>query len=442
MKNRGLMIATVVLAALAGALYWSDHHKPADNAKKVSAGTPLKILILNGADISKVDIKKKGGGEIVLAKNGSGKWQIAAPKLLGADQDGVSSMVSALSSLTSDRLIEDEPGDLSQYGLKEPTLEVGVTGKDGKTHILLVGDDTPTGAAAYAKLDGESRVFAIASYTKSSFDKSLNDLRDKRLLTADFEKISRVELLGKRQTIEFGRNKDEWQILKPKPLRADTVQVEELVRKLKDAKMDLDASAADEKTGVSAFASGVPVAAAKITDETGTQELQVRKSKDDYYAKSSAVEGVYKVSNELGQGLDKALDDFRNKKLFDFGFNDPNKIEMHDGSSAYFLARSGEDWWSNGKKMNFDSLQSFVEKIRDLSASKFVNSGFTTPVLDLTVTSNDGKRVEKVLISKDGDAYVAKRENEASLYELDSKAVSELQKSAAELKPAAAPSKK
>jgi hypothetical protein len=442
MKSRGLIVATVVLAALTGTLYWSNHHKPADNAAKTSADTPPRILTLHDADITKVELRKKDGGEVILVRGGSGKWQIAAQKPIHADQDAVSSMLSTLSALNAERLIEDKAANLSQYGLTEPALEVGLTEKDGKTQELLVGDDTPTGSAVYAKLGGDPRVFSIASYTKSSFDKTSNDLRDKRLLAVDSDKISRVELITKQQDIEFGRSKDEWQILKPKPLRADGFQVDELVRKLKDAKMDLGTSGADEKKAASAFSSGSRVATVSVTDESGTQELQVRRNKEDYYAKSSSVEGAHKVSSELGKGLDKSLEEFRNKKLFDFGFNDPNKIEMHDGPKAYFLTRSGDDWWSDGKKMDASSLFSFLEKIRDLAASKFPDSGFTAPLLELTVTASDGKRVEKVLISKNGETYIAKRGNEPSLYELDPKAVMELEKSASELKPAAVPPKK
>ena len=349
MKTRGLAIATVALAALAGTLYWSNHHKPADDTVKASADTPPKILAMNEADLTKIDLKKKGADELVLAKNNAGKWQITAPKPLGVDQDAVNSMVSTLSSLSSDRLVEDKAANLNQYGLTAPSIEVDVTKKDGKTQKLLIGDDTPTGSAAYARLDGDPRVFTIASYNKTSIDKGPKDLRDKRLLTVDSDKISRVELItqtkGKAGDIEFGRDKDQWQIIKPKPLRADGLQVEELVRKLKDAKMDTSVSDEDTKNAASSFASGTSVAIAKVTDASGTQELQVRKNKDDYYAKSSAVEGVYKVSNELGTGLDKSLDDFRNKKLFDFGFSDPNKIEMHDGARAYSLTKGGEEWW-------------------------------------------------------------------------------------------------
>ncbi len=441
MKFRGLMIAVVVLAALTGALYWSNHRKPARDTLKASADTPPKILTLNEADIAKIDLKKKGADEVVLAKQDSGQWQMNAPTRLGVDQDAISGLVSTLSSLSSERLIEDKAGDLKPYGLSEPSLEVDIAKKDGKTLQLLIGDETPTGSAVYAMLSGDPRVFTLSSYTKSSIDKTPKDLRDKRLLTIEPDKIVRVELVAKKQGIEFGRNKDEWQILKPGPLRADGTQVEDLVRKLKDARMDLSASDQDEKKAASAFGSGTPVATAKVTTQSGTQELQLRKNKGDYYAKSSVVEGVYKVSSDLGQGLDKSLDDFRQKKLFDFGFQDPNKIEMHDGSKANFLTRSGEDWWSNGKKMDAASVESFVEKIRDLSAKKLVDSGFDSPVIDITVTSGDGKRVEKVFLSKNTSNYVAKRENDLTLYELDSSAVEALVKSAGDVKPLATPPK-
>jgi Domain of unknown function (DUF4340) len=347
--------------------------------------------------------------------------------------------VSTLSSLNSDRLVEDKASDLNQYGLTQPNLEIDVTVKDAKPAKLLIGYDTVTGSAAFAKLGNDPRVFTVASYNKTSIDKSLNDLRDKRLLTADFDKLSRVALITKQQDLEFGRNKQEWQILKPRPLRADNYSVEDLVRKLKDAKMELGSSDADAKKAASAFASGAQIATAKVTDASSTQMLQIRKNKGDYYAKSSAVEGVYKVASDLGTGLDKKLDDFRNKKLFDFGYEDVNKIELHDNGKAYLLTKGGEDWWSDGKKMDANTVQPVIDKLRNLSASKFPDSGFTTPVLDATVTSSDSKRVEKVLIAKGRDHYIAKRENEPALYELDSSAVTELQKAASDVKPAPAP---
>jgi len=449
-KPYGLIVAAVILAGLTGALYWSNHHKPAD-AAEASANVPPKILAVKEADISKFDLKKDGKEQVGAERNSAGQWHISSPTSLPADQSAVSSLLGTFSSFSSERLVDEKAGNLSPYGLDAPKLEVDLTEKDTKTQKLLLGDATPAGNAIYAKLDGDPRVFTIPSYDKTSIDKSANDLRDKRLLTVDSEKISQVELASKKQEMAFGRNKDEWQIVKPKPLRADGTQVDELVRALTDAKMELpgsdngnstDQNSTDQKKMTAAFASAAPVATAKVTAESGTQELQVRKNKDDYYAKSSVVEGIYKVPSTLGQALDKNLEDFRNKKLFDLGSEDPNKIEIRDGSKTYFLTRSGDDWWSGtAKKMDAATVQELIDKIRDLSASKFLDSGFAAALIDLTVTSNDGKRVEKVAISKAGDNYVAKRENEPTLYQLDSKAVEDLTKSAGEVKPAVASGK-
>jgi hypothetical protein len=175
-----------------------------------------------------------------------------------------------------------------------------------------------------------------------------------------------------------------------------------------------------------------------VTDASRTQTLDVCKNKDDYYAKSSVVQGAFKIGTDLGQGLDKGLDDFRNKKLFDFGFSDPTKIEIKDdvnGKQAAY-AKSADKWYSGPKQIDNTSLQNFVDKVRDLAATKFVDTGFTTPVFEVTVTSNNGKRVEKVSISKNGDDYFAKRENEPSIYQPDAKAAQDLINAAKDIKEA------
>jgi hypothetical protein len=443
MKLRGLIVAVIVLAGLTGFLYWSNHHPTADDTTKTSADTPPKILSLNQADIVGLQIKARGQDAVVVAKDGLDRWQITAPTSYGADQEAARSLASAVSSISSNRLIEDKATNLKPYGLDSPSLEVTASEKDNKTQHLLIGDDTPTGSDVYAALAGDPRVFMMASYVKNSLDKGLKDLRDKRLLTLDSDKITTLELLAGKQNIVFGRSKDAWQFLKPSRLRTDSSRVDDLVRKLTDAKMDLSISDEDAKKAVSAFASGTGLTTVKMTGDSGTQNLQVRKNKDDYYAKSSAVEGVFKISADLGQSLSKGADDYRNLKLFDFGFADPNGIEIHDGAHSYFLTKSGADWWSNGAKMDPSTVDTLAEQLRGLSAAKFVESGFNSPAISLSVTSNDGKLVEKIQIAKSGDIYVAKRENESSLYQLTSDSIDQLRKSAYAVKPVPpAPAKK
>jgi Domain of unknown function (DUF4340) len=439
MKSKGILTASFLLLVLSAVIWWSN--KKAATADKTPAETAtVKLVNIPEDQIQNIEIKKRTGETIKLQRNDS-QWQITSPKQLRADPDAVSSMLSTLAPLSSDRTVEEKATSVDQYGLTQPTIELSIADKNKKTTKLLIGDETPAGTAVYAAIAGDPRVYALSSYKKNSLDKQLNDLRDKRLLSFDSDKVSSIELTVKKQIMAFGRSKDQWQIVRPKPFRADSSQVEELLRTLRDAKIDLSGSEDDKKVST-AFSSGALFATAKVTDVSGTQELQVRKNKDDYYAKSSVVAGIYKIASATGTGLDKSLDDFRSKKLFDFGYAEPEKIELHDGPKSYFLTRSGSDWWSNGTKMDAGTVSALMGKIRDLSASKFPDAGFTAPLLDLTVTSDGGKRVEKVLLSKTGDNYEAKRENEPALYELTASSVSELQKSAADLKPAPAPAPK
>jgi hypothetical protein len=428
-KPQGLLIAVALLAVLGGATWWSNKH-PKDT--KSPTDTSTKVLTIPDDQFKEIRVQRINTGPLVLRRSDDKKWRIAEPKPLPADQDAVGQMVSTLSSLSADKVIEEKASDLIPYGLTTPSMTVTVTRKDGKTDTLQVGDETPTGAGSYAKLANDPRVFTVASFNKTALDKNPNDLRDKRLLTFDSDKLSRVELNAKGQAIEFGKNnQNDWQILKPRPLRADGSQVEELVRKLKDAKMDTSVSEEDAKKAAAAFNSGAKIATATVTDAAGSQSLEIRKDKDkNYYAKSSAVEGVFKIANDLGDAVDKNADDFRNKKVFDFGFSDPNKVEIKGAT----YTKSGEKWMSGAKQMDPATVQTVIDKLRDLSATKFPEKGGTEPVLDVTVTSNDGKRVEKVAITKQGNQYFARRDNEPSVYELDPKAVEELQKAAGEVK--------
>jgi hypothetical protein len=214
----------------------------------------------------------------------------------------------------------------------------------------------------------------------------------------------------------------------------DSFQVEDLLGRARESEMNATATDEDEKKNAAAFASGQPVATLTVTDASGPQKLDVRKNKDDFYAKSSIVDGDQKLSQDFGKMLEKKLDDFRNKKLFDFGFNDPIRVEFKDNGVSKVVEKSGENWTSGGKTMDSVSVQAMIDKLRDLQATKFVDSGFTTPQVEITIVSDGGKRTEKVQIATAGTNFLAKRDGDATLYQLDAMAVSDLRKAANDVK--------
>jgi Domain of unknown function (DUF4340) len=306
MNFRGLIIAVVVLATLGGVLYWSQHRTPAAETAALPASTAPVILKVNPADVTQLVIQQK---EPVTLKKTDGRWQITEPKPYPADQEAVAGVLSTLSGLNADRVVEEKTSDRKQYGLDPAQVELDTSVRNG-TQQLLLGDDTPAGGDVYAALATDPRVFTIVSYQKSSLAKSLNDLRDKSLLTLSSDKVSRVELLKKGEDLELDRTKDGWQILKPSSSPADSSAVNALVSTLTNARMDLSTTT----DAAAAFAQATPLATAKVTGDAGVQTLEVRKNKDDYFAKSSTVDGIYKVDSSLGPALDKKIDDFRPKK--------------------------------------------------------------------------------------------------------------------------------
>lgn len=445
MKFRGLIVAVVVLLILAGFLYWSQHHKPKENAS--TANTTPAILKIDPASVTSLTVKQKGAPPVTLVRSGT-QWKITAPGDYPADSGTVSGMLSSLSPLNSQSVVDDHATNVSQFGLSDPSLEVDVTGKDNKTSRLLLGDDAPADEGVYVQLRGDARVFTAGSYVKTSLNKSLGDLRDKRLLPVESTSVSSIDLTRKGQTIDFARIQNGWQIEKPQSYRTDNYQVDDLLSQITGAKWDPSVSAEDAARD---FGHATPVATVKLTGSAGSDTLEVRKEKDTYYAKSSAIPGAWQIDSSSASALDadleRGLDDFRNKQLFDFGYTDPEKIEYQAGSTPVVLTRTGSaqagnTWMSNGRKMDTDSAEAVVTALRDMAASKFVTTGFSNPTFAVAVTSNNGKRVEKVQIEKTSDGAIAKREEGPSLYALDSVTLSGLTDAIAGLKPAAPEKKK
>jgi hypothetical protein len=442
MGSKKLLIAAVLLAALSGLVWWAKRHPKSTESTSTSPTNP-NVVNIPDSSVQSIDLQKKGGPQVTLQLQ-NGKWAITAPEPFTADQDAAKSIASSLSPVASDGVVEDKPANLSKYGLTSPSLTVTIHQKGGKSNQLFFGDDVPAGSDVYARLNGDPKVYALSTSVKNSFDKTVNDLRDKRLLTFDQNQLSRIEIDGpKAADVEFGKNgQNDWTILKPGPYRADNFQVEDLLRKLTDAKMDLSSATDDAKKAVAAYTAGQPVATAKLSDSGGTQTLEVRKNKDDYYAKSSVVNGTFKVSTDLGKALEKPVDDYRNKKIFDFGFAaDPNKLEIQQGSSDKSFVKSGADWTQGVKKLDAGDIQGLIDKLRELSASQFVTAGFTAPDITITVISSDGKRTEKAEFSKSANGYIVRRGSEPALYQLDAKAVNDILEASKSIKPAAAEKK-
>jgi hypothetical protein len=374
-----------------------------------------------------------------MVKDDSGKWTITAPTGLVADNAAIAAISGAVTPLNADHTIDDNLTDLAAYGLEPPVTSLKLTTKDGKVTRLRLGGETPDKTSIYASIDGDKHLYAMSTSTRDIFNKSARELREKHLLSFETEKLSRVELnVAGKAPLEFSKAGDTWQILKPRPLRADGLQVDELVRQLKDAEMDISA---DDKSAAAAFASGKPHSTARVTTPNGVLSLEVRKSGDDYYAHSSALTGAFKVTPALGTATGRSLDDFQNKKLFDFAFDDPGKVHYKSKDDDKTFEKNGADWLSNGRTVDSVGVQSMIDKLRDLSAKSVDEAKPAASEIEITVVSKEGKRTEVVTLAKSGMDYLARRGTEPGTYHVAPDVMETLRQAVTGVQEAAPPAK-
>jgi hypothetical protein len=436
MKLRSLFAAAVVLLVLGGLLWWSGHHKstPVPNPNKPS------IVKLSPASVERLTLEPRGGQPIVVARTSPQQWQIQSSGPYLASSRTVNVMLATLSNLQALRIIENKPANLSLYGLSDPGFQIQISDKSGHATRLSFGDRAPAGGGVYTMVSGDSRVFLVPRWVPMSLDKNLDGLRDKRLLPVNVDTVGNFSLIHPDQTIHFIRVHDGWEIDRPQTYRTDTFQAEDLLNQVVGARWL--PSTVPAKVDA-AFAHGKPIAKVTLDGSTGTQSMEVREHHGDYYAKSSVAPGTWQIDAAVGEAVSRRLDSFRNKQLFNFAYADPDRIEVHTGTKALFLARAGNTWWSVGTRMDAGSVEDLVSAMRSLAATGFVDSGFTSPTIRLIVTSDGGKQVETVELQKTRDGAIAKRTDGPSLYAIDSDTLDLLTNAISAVKPAApAPTKK
>src|SRR5260370_32848955 len=131
MKNKQLIAAAIVLAALTATLYWSNRHKPIEDAAKAAANAPIKIISFQKDDISKLQIKRKNGEIVDLSRTSPASWKITSPKSLIGDADTVSTILYPIFPLETNPVIEEKASDLKKFGLADPPAQNIPPTKDG-----------------------------------------------------------------------------------------------------------------------------------------------------------------------------------------------------------------------------------------------------------------------------------------------------------------------
>jgi hypothetical protein len=326
-RSTGILLAVAI--ALGAAIWLSNRRE----AETLEATEHAKRLFgeLEAAQVEWIELTASDGRDARLERR-AGAWWVAEPVEFPADATAADAMATALATMASEAVF-DEPQPLAVYGLGDDARVVRF-GADGEEHELRVGKKTPVGANSYAATtaaDG-SPVYTVATFKTSSFDKPLDDLRERRPLRFERGDVTRidVEWTGGGAVVE--QRDGAWKLVAPIEGDADENTIETL---LSDLVFLRAAGFVDEPPPADEVGLDAPEYRVVLTGKAdegeepprwelaigGVIELNARAGK-------AAEDALYKIPEDLFQKLPKRVDAFRFKQLSHYVASDAERFEL------------------------------------------------------------------------------------------------------------------
>ena len=424
---RTLAVLVLMLAGLSAYLYFVDAEKPVGEVDDKP-----KVFAVEADQIEELKVSTVAGGVAELKKTGE-DWQLTSPHAAAADQAEVSGITSNLASVTMQRVVDDNPANLGDYGLREPVVEVSFKVKgasDFKT--LQLGTKTPTGSDMYAKTADDNKVFLVFGYLESSFNRTPFDLRDKRILSFDRDKVDRIEIRRDDRLVSLVKANGEWRITAPVEARADFSAVEGLLSRLGSAQMT--AVVSEDPAQFAGYGLNRPVAEVTVTSGSSKAQLAFGTSGGDnaVHVRDMSRPMVATVGSDLLDEISKPASDFRRKDIFEFRAFNLDTLEItRDGATKVYerlkgKGEGGADLWQiAGANTPLDGtkIEPALSRLAGLRAQSFADprtpTGLDAPAVTIKAVFDDRKKSETVTIGRVGGDVFAGREGEPGAAKLD-----------------------
>jgi len=329
MNPRNTMILALAVAALGAFLYFYEIRGQEERADVEEAAKRL----FQGVSAEEIDaiVLTASGGESVRLERSDRGWSLAEPVQFPADEIRADGLASSLAGLSSEAVFED-PEPLDEYGLaSDPTIRFWVGEAE---HALHVGDKTPIAGNTYVKTGAGAQVYAVKSYHAGALSKSLDELRDSKILDFDRDAVERVEVSWPDGGVVLEKGEMGWRLLEPLEAKADADSVDDLLSDLNFLRADgfIDDAPPDAELGLDAPAYQVEiVAAAGEGDEAPARtRLAIGATTDGTHrAVRGSVENVlYQIGANRLEDFPRTVVAFRFKDLADFDASDAVRFEL------------------------------------------------------------------------------------------------------------------
>lgn len=441
---RSTLILLVVFLGLLGYIYFVESKRPPDTGSEAKP----KAFSVTADKIEELRVKA-ASGETATLKKTSGAWQLVEPVAVPADESEVSSITSNLSSLEVQRVVEENPSDLKDYGLTSPRVEVAFKASGDKDFKrLLIGDKTATGSDLYARLGDEKRVVLVSGFLDGTFNRTPFDLREKNVLKFEREKVDKVTIAARDQAVELVKSGSDWKVARPVEARGDYGTIEGLITRIQSAQMK--SIVAPQATDLKPY--GLSPAETTLTLSAGSSSASIafgKRENGSAYARDLSRPMVFTVEESLSSDLAKGVGEYRRKDVFEFRAFNANRVEITRGGGTVAFEKvkgtgkdANETWRRVAPAPPADVDQSNVEtlltRLANLRAQSFADpgakTGLDTPMATVTVHFDENKKEERLTFGRAGSDVYAARADEPGAAKLDAKEYDDAMKALDEIK--------
>ena len=306
-RGRSFLFLLAIGAVLGGYVWFVEMKRDPDAGAEA---TREKLFTVDAAQVQEVRLTNAAGEQSTLRRAGD-RWTLVETPGAEVDDTEAGNIVSGLAALEANRVVDEQPPSLAEYGLDTPRITASFTDAAGKQHTLLVGSKTPTGGDLYAKLADSPRVVLIGSWLEETFNRSRFDLRDKSVLKFSRDAVGSLTLTSAAGTISLASSGGVWKMTAPTDAPADDAAVDGLLGRLSTARMlSIVESPASVDTGLAKPAASVALTAGPTR---AVLDIGGPAGENAVYARDSVRNLVFTVESSLADELKKKPEDFRKK---------------------------------------------------------------------------------------------------------------------------------
>lgn len=321
--------------------------------------------------------------EILLERNpeeeGS-RWRIVSPIQSAALDFPIEQLLNTFSRLTPQITLEGVT-DLAAFGLDQPRHQIALFPKEGDPYRLAIGNDNFDGSGFYAQPEG-GQVVLLSSAQKGSLLPSLLALRDKTLLRFDTAEVKALQVQlaeAEPEVVRLQRQDDTWQIVQPRELPADEINVNRLLNTL--ARLQAVEFPAETQTDLAPYGLEQPSARLTVELEGGkTLKVALGSEKDgQVYVITSEHPAVATLLTSTADILRSDLEELRDHRIARLNANQVGQVTLESqGEKVTLTPRPSEKGslelrWENpeqpGQPVDLSSLFSSLNAAR---AKEFV----------------------------------------------------------------------